>query len=159
MGAYLTFQVSPQDARRANDYLDKMPEYQKLVKIDRAFGFYDERDIEWAKKENPGLLPYIESRMGCGEFKTSGFGDEEGDIIGENYDGILEIVTKCLERVSKKIKSFKVWSGSCSLRWTDYFSLSQIARFTDGGKRLSSQPADDKQKLIEAMSQNVFQLS
>ena len=150
MGAYLYFKTKPESAAKANDFLEKQPEFQKLYEIRRHVWFVTPDEVEHYHDPED----FHKNISGTGDWKASGIDEDEGKPVGLSLEGIFEHVTILLERLNNVVE-MKYASFSCALdvdEW--YFSLSQMRRITDNGRLLSSTPEESTRQLQDAMNED-----
>ena len=130
------------EAIKANNFLEKQEEQKELTKSHNGLWFWDSRDraIELKKLRETGAGCPDYKKIGEGDFKASGIGDSDPDII-------FELVTKLFEKLHTQF-NIKIYSGSCALSG-DYFNPDQIRRITQNGILLSGNYKDEILKLIK----------
>ena len=137
MGAYLFYGLRDiKQAKELNAFLDSDLANQQLRKIKRGVYVFDESDVQWEKDNNNDYASeYCKKRIGTGDFKASGIGEDELKPIGLNFDTLLETLTRIFERCNR-VFTMKYLKRSCAFSG-DYFTQKQINIITDNGKLLS----------------------
>ena len=149
MGAYLYYMLA--DKSQAAEFNETMAETEigkKLIEVHSFCGVNDETTIEWAKKECPQLESYYKEHLGQGDFKASGVSVEEVENSGcKTLEEYFELITDFFVLAQKK---YKMWfaARSCAFNLDEtYFSISQMKRITNNGKRLKHSNSDPEKYL------------
>lgn len=155
MGAYLYFKLSnPKQADEYNKFISETEEGKRLILAEHLISVYDNSDVEWAKENRPDMIRFFIEQIGKGDFKASGIFEEEVEKAGcENLDEFFELTTVLFVKAQTK---FKMWfaSRSCAFNLDEtYFSIDQMKRITQNGKRLkySSSDPEKYEKLLELL--------
>lgn len=149
MGAYLYYMLA--DKKKAAEFNETMADSEigkKLIEAHSFCGVNDETTIEWAEKECPQLKSYYQEHLGQGDFKASGISEEEVKTSGcETLSEYFELITDFFVLAQKK---YKMWfaSRSCAFNLDEsYFSIEQMKRITNNGKRLKHSTSDPEKYL------------
>jgi len=155
MGAYLFFKLARKtQADKFNKFIAETEEGKRLIKAERPLFVYDKSELEYVKKQNPNWARYYEERLGRGDYKVSGISVRDINDAGcQTLDEYFELITALLVKAQK---NFKMWfvSGSCAFNLDGtYFSIDQMKRITQNGKRLKKSSSDPEkyQKLMELL--------
>jgi len=135
MGAYIYFRTADvEEADRAMSVLMEIEENKLLLDNGWGVGVTNQEDIDWAKKERPDMLNYMNHEQGKGQYKVSGWDAEEE--LGIDFEAFLERLTVIFEKTNEEIE-MKYLYRSCAFGG-DYFSQSQINRITKEGALFSN---------------------
>lgn len=155
MGAYLYYKLSnSKQADEYNKFIAETPEGKRLIKAEHLIAVYDNSDIDWAEKNRPDMVRYFQEQIGKGDFKASGIFTEEIEKAGcKNLDEFFELVTEAFIVARTK---YKMWfaARSCAFNLQEtYFSIDQMKRITQNGKRLKPSHSDPEkyEKLMELL--------
>lgn len=154
MGAYLYYMLA--DKSRAAEFNDTMAETEigkRLIKVNSFCGVNDESTVEWAEKECPQLTSYYQKHLGMGDFKASGISVEDVENSGcSTLEEFFELITEFFVLAQTK---FKMWfaARSCAFNIQEsYFSISQMKRITNNGKRLKHSTNDpEKYQMLKEL--------
>ncbi len=155
MGAYLFFKLSnKKQADEFNKFVSETEEGQRLIKAETPIRVYDNSDIEWVTEHNPNWVSHYQEKIGKGDFKASGICSsmvEDSDCF--DLAEYFELITNLFVKAQTK---FKMWfaSGSCAFNLDGtYFSIDQMKRITQNGKRLKHSINDPEkyEKLLELL--------
>ena len=159
MGAYLYFRTEKKLANEASEFLLEN-ETNKLLKDEGIF-FITNKDVSWARANNPANVAYFKSKLGTGDIKVSGV-DSRTNM---SFEKVLEMQTSVFEELNKRFK-MSYYADSCAFSEDEhYFSLSQMKRITDNGKLLSGKTAKSERarelykKYFKLFSEPKFDIS
>lgn len=160
MGAYLYYKLS--DKKQADEYnkfISETDNGKRLIKAEHLIAVYDSSDIEWAEKNRPDMIGFFKEQIGKGDFKASGIFVEEVENAGcKNLNEFFELVTEAFVIAQTK---YKMWfaARSCAFNLDGtYFSIDQMKRITQNGKRLKKSSSDPEkyQKLFFKYSPELY---
>lgn len=155
MGAHLFYMLgNRKKAKEFNEIMGKTDIGKRLIKAHSFCGVNDEIDIEIAKKQYPTLVEYYTEHIGMGDFKASGISSEEIEAANcSTLEEYFDIITEFFVIAQTK---FKMWfaARSCAFNiYETYFSIDQMKRITQNGKRLKPSTTDPEkyEKLLELL--------
>lgn len=155
MGAYLFFKLArKKQADEYNRFIAETEEGKRLIKAESLLTVSGNDDINWAKENNPHFIRYHKDNFGKGEFKASGIPDSEIFNSGcKSEQEYFELITNLFVKAQTK---FKMWFAARSCAFNiegTYFSIDQMKRMTQNGKRLKHSTTDPEkyEKLLELL--------
>ena len=144
MGAYLYYKLANKNkAEDYNKFIANTELGKRLIKAESLISVYDSEDVEFTKINYPNLASFYQENIGKGEFKASGISTkmlENADC--ETLEEFYELVTRLFVLAQKKYKMYFA-SRSCAFNTSGcYFSINQMKRITNNGKRLKTSTSD-----------------
>lgn len=144
MGAHLFYMLS--DKKKSEEFNEIMGQTDigtRLIKANSFCGVNDETDIEIAKEKYPCLVSYYQEHIGMGDFKASGISEEEIKSAGcSSLEEYFDLITEYFVLAQSK---YKMWVAArfCAFNVHEtYFSIEQMKRITQNGKRLKPSKTD-----------------
>lgn len=130
---------------------------KRLAKIDRTIRVNDNSDITWAKKiKNEYFVNEYTKNLGHGVYRVSGICEDEiADADCITLEDFFELVTQFFELAQTKYEMYFA-SSSCAFNLDEcYFTIPQMKRITQNGKRLKPSTSDPEKynKLMKLLKE------